>query len=163
MEDKEALQTTTVVSQATNSVQDFVYFLFADSVMTASIYSGAIGTSEESRNGMLTVACGILLSSNQSFWVKKTSVWPSLDLIDDIGFKIDVERAWDMFASRSLGEESAKPLILYIRTLLKTTLGLRKLSNDDKKGCLIISPSAHVPRYRVPLHKEGSARHDTDM
>ena len=62
--------------------------------------------------GYHTVASSILLSSYESLRVEKTSVRAVPDLIDDIGFKIDVEGTGNMFARRSLREKCAEAAVV---------------------------------------------------
>ena len=49
-----------------------------------------------------TVASSVLLASNKSLGVEKTSVRTIPDFVDDIGFKVNVKRSGHMFARRSL-------------------------------------------------------------
>lgn len=80
MEDKEALQTSAVISDVSDLVQDLVDKLLSDSVMTTSVVVGCI-----------------FLSSDHLLRVEQASVGASADFIDDIGLEITVDCAWYVF------------------------------------------------------------------
>jgi len=95
MEDKEALETRAVVRKASNLVSNGVNDFLADSVMTTSI-----------------IARSILLAGDQGFGVEECPVGTSPNLVDDIGFKIDVKGTGNVFATSRLRKESRKPAIV---------------------------------------------------
>ena len=65
----------------------------------------------------LTVVGGVLLARDKGLRVEEAPVWASLDLIDDIGLKVDVQGTGHVFARRSLGEESAEATVVGRSTL----------------------------------------------
>jgi hypothetical protein len=81
VEDKEALETSTVISNSSNLVQDLIDQFFADSVVPSSVVVGSI-----------------LFSGDHLLWVEETSVCASADFINDIGLEIGVDGARDIFA-----------------------------------------------------------------
>jgi hypothetical protein len=79
-----------------------------------------------------TVTGSILLACDESLGVEETSVGARLDLVDDIGFKVDVQRTGDMFARRSLGEEGTETIVVLRRGAFSdTAIGLNKSSEYD--------------------------------
>jgi len=81
----------------------------------------------------LTVAGGIFLAGNEGFGVEETPVWTVPNLIDDIGFKVDVEGTGHVFARGRLREECAEATIVgRRRTLEKTTVGLHTMDQNDQ-------------------------------
>lgn len=59
----------------------------------------------------LTVVGGILLASNESLWVKERPIGATLDILNDSGLKVDVERTWNVLSCASLGEEGRKSAV----------------------------------------------------
>jgi len=78
---------------------------------------------------LLTVVGGILFAGDHGLGVEETSVGTGSDLVNDIGFEIDlrsvmasfnpwithVERTGDVLAGSGLGEESGESIILSSR------------------------------------------------
>jgi len=125
VEDKESLKTRTVVGETTDLFENRVDQLFTDSVVSSGVWISAELTSRG-----LTVVGGIFFSGNHGLGVEKTSVGTSSDLVNDIGFKIDLTSATtphgpqrthvkgsrDVLSSSSLGEESRESIILVSST-----------------------------------------------
>lgn len=82
VENKEALEATTVVRHPTNLVENLIDHLLADCVVTPGIVVGCI-----------------LLTGDHLLRMKQLSVGTGADLVDDVGFEVGVNRAWDVFAS----------------------------------------------------------------
>jgi hypothetical protein len=75
---------------------------------------------------VLTVARSILLASDKSLGVEKTPVCARSNLVDDIGFQVDVERTGHVLARGGFREESAETIIVRGRRVLnETTVGLK--------------------------------------
>lgn len=81
VENKEALKTRAVVCDASDLVEDLVNQFFADSVVPTSIVVGRI-----------------LLASNHMFRVKQLTVGTGANFVDNIGFQIAIDGAWNVFA-----------------------------------------------------------------
>jgi hypothetical protein len=112
VEDEETLQTSAVVGDTANLVEDTVDHLLADSVVTTSI-----------------VVRGILLASNHLFGMEEAAVGTSADFVDNIGLQVTVDGTGNVFAlayllrsilefcgsmvtaHTSLGKESAETLV----------------------------------------------------
>ena len=61
---------------------------------------------------ILTIASSILLASHKRLGVEKAPVRAIPDFIDHVGLEINVQRAWHVFARRSLREESAEAIVV---------------------------------------------------
>ena len=111
VEDKEALETGTVVCNTADLVEDLVDELLADGVVATGVVVGSI-----------------LLASDHVLGVEELSVGASADFIDDVGLEITVDGSRNIFALAcfpmstsnaaltrgpltSLGEEGAEALI----------------------------------------------------
>jgi hypothetical protein len=81
VEDEEALETSAVVGDAADLVEDLVDHLLSNGVVTTSI-----------------VVRGILLASDHVLGVEKTTVGTSADLIDNVGLKIAVDGTRNIFS-----------------------------------------------------------------
>lgn len=81
VENEETLETGAVVGDAANLVQDLIDHLLANGVVTTSI-----------------VVRRILLASNHLLGVEEVTVGTGADLVDDVGLKIAVDGAGDIFA-----------------------------------------------------------------
>lgn len=81
VEDEETLETSTVVCNTANLVQNLLNKLLANGVVTTGIVVGSI-----------------LLSSDHVLWVEQAAVSTSADLIDDVWLEIAVDGTWDVFS-----------------------------------------------------------------
>ena len=81
VEDEETLETSAIISNTANLVQNLIYQLLSDSVMTTSIVVGSI-----------------LLASNHLLWVEQAAIGAGANFINDIGLKIAVDGSGDIFA-----------------------------------------------------------------
>jgi len=95
VENEEALETRAIVCKAADLVHHCVNLFLSNGVVSTSI-----------------IASSIFLASNKSLGVKEAPIWAVPDLIDDIGFEIDIQGTGNMFSRGSLGEESAKTIIV---------------------------------------------------
>jgi len=94
VEDEESLESSTLVSQFPDSVQNKINDLLSDGVVTSGV-----------------VVSGILLASDQLFRVEELSVSSSSDLIDDGGLQINKHSPGDVLSSSSLAEEGVEGVI----------------------------------------------------
>lgn len=81
VEDEETLQTSAVVGNTADLVQDLVNELLANGVVATSVVVG-----------------GILLASDHVLRVEQTAVGTGADLVDDIGLEIAVDGARNVLA-----------------------------------------------------------------
>jgi len=94
MEDQESLESSTLVSQFPDSVQNKIDDLLSDSVVTSGVVVG-----------------GILLASDQLLRVEELSVGSSSDLIDDGWLQINKHSPGDVLSSSSLAEEGIEGVV----------------------------------------------------
>jgi len=94
VEDEEALETSALIGELTDSVEAEVDDLLTDGVVTTGEVVG-----------------GVLLAGDELLWVEELSVGASADLIDDGWLEIEEDSAGDVLASTSLGEEGVESII----------------------------------------------------
>jgi len=94
VEDQETLETGTLVSKLSDSVEAEVDNFFTNGVVTTGEVVGSI-----------------LLTGDELLGVEELSVGTGPDLIDDGGFKIEEDTSWDVFSSTSFGEEGVEGII----------------------------------------------------
>jgi len=109
VEDKEALETSAVVSKLTDTVEAEV-----DNLLT----NGVVTTGE--------VVGGVLLTGDELLGVEQLTVGTGTNLIDDGGLEIDEDRARHVLASSSLREEGVERVITTSNSLVRwhLTIGL---------------------------------------
>jgi len=88
VKDEEPLETTAVVGHTADLVEHLVNQLLADGVVATGV-----------------VVRGILLAGNHLLRVEKAAVWAGADLVNDVGLKIGVDCAGDIFALACTSEE----------------------------------------------------------
>jgi len=108
VEDHESLETGTVISELSDSVEAEV---------NDFLTNGVVATGE--------VVGGILLSGDELLWVEELSVGTSADLINDGGFQVKEDATWDVFAGTSLGEEGVEGIITATDGLVRWHLTIR--------------------------------------
>ena len=94
VEDKEALETSALISKLTDAVEGEVDEFLTDGVVTTGV-----------------VVSGVFLAVDELFWVEELPVGAGADFVNDGWFKIDEDSAWDVLASASLGEEGVESVI----------------------------------------------------
>jgi len=94
VEHEEALETSAVVSELSDSVEAEVDDFLADSVVTAGEVVG-----------------GIFFSGDELFGVEELSVGAGSDLIDDSGFEVEEDGSGDVLACSGFGEEGVEGII----------------------------------------------------
>jgi len=108
VEDKETLETGTLISQFSNSVEDEVDDFFTNGVVTTGVVVG-----------------GVFFAGDQLFGVEKLSVGSGADLVNDGGFQIDEDGTWDVLASAGLGEEGVERVVTSSNGLVRWHLSVR--------------------------------------
>jgi len=108
LEDQEALETGTVVSELSDSVQAQV-----DDFTT----NGVVSSGE--------VVGGIFLTGDQLLRVEQLSVGTGSDFINDGWFQIEEDTSWDVLAGTSLREESVESIITTSDGLVRWHLTVR--------------------------------------
>ena len=106
--DEETLETSAIVGELANAIQNEVDDFFADGVVTAG-----------------EVVSGILLSGDQLLRVEQLTVGASADLIDHRRLQVDEDAARNVLAGASLGEERVEriitatdPMLLLIQVII---------------------------------------------
>ena len=94
VEDEEALETSALIGELSDSVEAEVNNLLTDGVVTTGEVVG-----------------GIFLSGDELLWVEELSVGAGSDLIDDGWLEIEEDSAGDVLASTSLGEEGVESIV----------------------------------------------------
>lgn len=94
VEDQESLETSAVVGNPADLVENLVDHLLSNGVVTTSI-----------------VVRGILLARDHVLGVEKATVGAGADLIDHIGLEITVDGTGNIFALASFREESAESVV----------------------------------------------------
>lgn len=91
---KHTLETSAVIGQFTDTVQDEVNNFFTNGVVTTSVIVGSI-----------------LLTGDQLFGVEQLTVGTSADFVNDGGFQINEDGTGDVFTSTSFGEEGVERVV----------------------------------------------------
>merc|ERR1711981_222471 len=109
VEDEETLETSTLVSELSDSVEAEIDDFFTNGVMTSGEVVGSV-----------------LLTGDELLGVEELSVGTSSDLIDNGGFEIEEDASGDVLASTSLGEEGVEGIIATSNSLVRwhLTIGL---------------------------------------
>jgi len=108
VEDEETLETSTLVSEFSDSVEAEIDDFFTNGVMTSGEVVGSI-----------------FFTRNKLFWVEELSVGTSSDLIDDGWFEIEEDTSWDVLSSTSLREEGVEGIITTSDGLVRWHLSIR--------------------------------------
>jgi hypothetical protein len=108
VEDEETLETSAVVSQLADTVEDEIDHLLANGVVTTSVVAGSI-----------------LLARDELLRVEELTVGTSTDLIDDGGLQVNEDGTGDVFAGASLGEEGVESVITTTDSLVGGHLAIR--------------------------------------
>jgi hypothetical protein len=108
VEDEETLETSTLISKFSDSVETEIDDFFTNGVMSSS-----------------EVVSGIFFTRDQLFWVEELSVGTSSDFIDDSWFEIEEYTSWDVFSSTSLTEEGVESIITTTNSFVRWHLTIR--------------------------------------
>ena len=96
------LETGTLISQLSDSVEDKVDDFLTNGVVTSGVVVGSI-----------------FFTSDQLFWVEELSVGTSTDFINNSWFQIDEDGTWDVFASTSFREKGVEGVITTTNGLVR--------------------------------------------
>jgi hypothetical protein len=94
VEANESLESGTVVSQLSDSVQAQVDDFFTNGVVTSG-----------------EVVSGVFLSGDQLLWVEELSVGSSSDFVTDGWLQVQEDGSWDVLSGTSLREEGVESII----------------------------------------------------
>jgi hypothetical protein len=108
VEDHETLETSTVISELSDSVKGKIDDFFTDGVVTSGEVVGSI-----------------FLTGDKLFGVEELSVGTSSDFIDDGGFEIKEDGSGDVLAGTSFGEEGVESIITTTDSLVRGHLTIR--------------------------------------
>jgi len=108
VEDEETLETSTLISKFSDSVETEIDDFFTNGVMSSS-----------------EVVSGIFFTRDQLFWVEELSVGTSSDFIDDSWFEIEEYASWDVFSSTSFTEEGVESIITTTNSFVRWHLTIR--------------------------------------
>ena len=108
MEDHEALETSAVIGQLADAVQDKVDDLLADGVVTTSVIVGSI-----------------LFAGDQLLRVVQLAVSSSADFVDHTRLEIEVDATGNVLASTSLREKGVEGVIATANGLVGRHLTIR--------------------------------------
>ena len=108
VEHKEALETSAVVSELSDSVKAEIDNFFSDGVVSSGEVVG-----------------GIFLSGDELLGVEELSVGSGSDLIDDGGFEIEEDATGDVLSSSSFGEEGVEGIVATTDSLVGGHLAIR--------------------------------------
>lgn len=108
MEDEEALETSTVVSELSDSVKAEIDDFLSDGVVTSGEVVG-----------------GILLSGDQLLGVEQLSVGAGSDLVNDGWLEIEEDSSGHVLAGTSLREEGVEGIVTTTDGLVRGHLAIR--------------------------------------
>ena len=108
VENEETLETSTLVSKLSDSVETEIDDFFTNGVVTSG-----------------EVVSGIFFTRDELLWVEELSVGTSSDLIDDGWLEIEEDASWDVLSSTSLGEEGVEGIITTTDGLVRWHLSIR--------------------------------------
>jgi len=108
VEDHETLETSTVISELSDSVKGKIDDFLTNGVMTSG-----------------EVVSGIFLTGDKLFGMEELSVGTSAYFIDDSGFEIKEDGSGDVLTSTSFGEEGVESIITTTDSLIRGHLTIR--------------------------------------
>merc|ERR1712072_775021 len=94
LEDEEALETSALISELSDSVEAKIDDFLTNGVVTSGEVVG-----------------GIFLSGDELLWMEELSVGSGSDFIDNGWLEIEEDSSWIMLSSTSLGEEGVESII----------------------------------------------------
>ena len=117
VEDEEALETSALIGELSDSVEAEVNDLLTDGIVTTGEVVG-----------------GILLTGDELLWVEQLSVGTGTNLINDCRLEIEEDSAGDVLASTSLGEEGVESIITTTDGLVRRhlTVGLNTVLKAEE-------------------------------
>ena len=117
VEDEEALETSALIGELSDSVEAEVNDFLTNGVVTTGEVVG-----------------GIFLTGDELLGVEELSVGTSADLINDGGLQVEEDASWDVFAGTSLREEGVESIIATTDGLVgwHLTVGLDTVLEAEK-------------------------------
>jgi len=117
VEDEEALETSALIGQLTDSVKAEINDLLTDGVVTTGKVVG-----------------GVLLTGDELLGVEELTVGTGTDLVDDGGLEIEEHTSGDVLASTSLGEEGVESVVATTDSLIggHLTVGLNSVLEAEE-------------------------------
>ncbi len=94
VEDEEALETSAVVGELSDSVEGEIDDFLANGAVASGVVVG-----------------GVFLAGDELFGVEKLSVGAGSDFVDDGGFEIEEDTSRDVLSSSGLGEEGVEGVV----------------------------------------------------
>jgi len=94
VEDQETLETSALIGELSDTVEDEVNNFLTNGVVTTGVVVG-----------------GIFLTGDQLFWVEQLTVGTSSHFIDNGWLQVDEDATWDVFASTSFGEKGVEGIV----------------------------------------------------
>jgi hypothetical protein len=108
MENQESLESSALICELSDAVQDQIDQLLSDGVMTTGV-----------------VVSGILFASDQLLGVEQLAVSSGADLIYNSWLQIDEHSTWDVLAGSSLAEEGVEGVVSSTDRLVRWHLAIR--------------------------------------
>jgi hypothetical protein len=108
VEDHETLETSTVISELSDSVKGKINDFFTNGVVTSGEVVG-----------------GIFFTGDELFRMEELSVGTSSYFINDSGFEIKEDGSWDVLTGTSFGEEGVESIITTTDSLVRGHLTIR--------------------------------------
>jgi len=108
LEDQETLETSTVVSELSDSVQAQIDDFTSNGVVTSGEIVG-----------------GIFLTGDQLFWMEQLSVGTGSDFVNNSWFQIEEDTSWDVLAGTGFREEGVEGIITTTDGLVRWHLTVR--------------------------------------
>jgi hypothetical protein len=108
VEDKEALETSAVVSKLADAVKGEVDNFLSNGVVTTGVVIG-----------------GVFLTGDQLLGVEQLTVGSGADLVNDGGFEIEEHSARDVLAGTSFGEKGVEGIVAATNGLVRGHLAIR--------------------------------------
>jgi len=117
VEDEEALETSALIGELTDSVEAEINNLLTDGVVTTGEVVG-----------------GVLLTGDELLGVEQLAVGASADFIDNGGFEIEEDATGNVLASTSLGEEGVESVVATTDSLIggHLTVGLNSVLEAEE-------------------------------
>ena len=108
MEDEKSLQSSALVGKLADAVQDEIYNLLSDGVMSASV-----------------VVSGVFLSGDELFGMKELAVGSGAHFVHNSWLQVHKDGSWDVLSSSSLAKEGVEGIVSSSDSLVGRHLSVR--------------------------------------
>jgi len=108
VKDEESLESGTLVSEFSGSIENHVDDLFTNGVVTSGV-----------------VVSRVFFAGDQLFWVEKLSVSTSSDFIDHSWLQINEDSSWDVFAGTGFREKGVEGIVAAANSFIGWHLSVR--------------------------------------